>query len=237
MDPRQNDPVNAPSHYTQSRFTCECITLTRHMTFTAGNAFKYIWRHREKNGVEDLRKAAVYLRWADEDRRVSVHAGDERLVNQLIEDHVTAPLWELPNESKVYQALKLIAVDDDYVSALILVEQAIAEYETAPIVLPADQFDKLMAEADQADEAPKLAEAAAKPPAFGQNPPPGIGVPIRAICGCEDPEFLLHESGLIECAKCLVDLRDPETIPKRSGNSGAPCGTESGNFPNIEAAS
>ncbi|MFC4128976.1 hypothetical protein [Nocardia rhizosphaerae] len=102
------------------------------------------------------------------------------------------------------------------------------------VTLPADQFDKLMSEVDAADPAPKLAEAAVKPRAFSQNPPSSIGVPIRALCGCEGPDFLLHDSGLIECATCLVDLRDPETIPERSGNSGIPCGTETSNFLNIE---
>ncbi|MFC4373287.1 DUF3310 domain-containing protein [Nocardia halotolerans] len=160
------DVVNHPSHYTQSRFSCECIAITRHLTFCAGNAFKYVWRHQEKNGVEDLRKAAVYLRWADEDQRVSVHAGDERMVNQLIEYHVTSPLRELSNAPEVYQALKLIAVDDDYVGALLLVEQAIAEYETEPVLLPAEQFDKLMTEAEQVDLEHKLAVAAAKRRAF-----------------------------------------------------------------------
>ncbi|MFD3594366.1 DUF3310 domain-containing protein [Nocardia sp. NPDC058640] len=123
------DVVNHPAHYSTGRFTCECIAITRHLTFCAGNAVKYVWRHQEKNGVEDLRKAAVYLRWADEDRRVSVHAGDEWMVNQLVEYHVTGPLRELPNAPEVYQALKLIAVDDDYVGALLLVEQAIAEFD------------------------------------------------------------------------------------------------------------
>ncbi|WP_083885202.1 DUF3310 domain-containing protein [Nocardia thailandica] len=163
------DVVNHPAHYTQSRFTCECIAITRHMTFCAGNAFKYIWRHREKNGVEDLRKAAVYLKWALEDRRISVLPDAAWIVSELIEDHVAGPLRALPNAPAVYQALELIAVSDDYESALLLVEQAIAEYECAPIVLPADQFDKLMAEGDQADPAPKLAEAAVKPRAFRRS--------------------------------------------------------------------
>ena len=30
--------------------------------FCAGNVIKYVSRYRTKNGVEDLRKAAVYLR-------------------------------------------------------------------------------------------------------------------------------------------------------------------------------
>lgn len=58
------DPVNHPRHYT-GRFGVECIEFSRYMSFPAGNAFKYIWRHEDKgNPVQDLEKALVYLHWA-----------------------------------------------------------------------------------------------------------------------------------------------------------------------------
>ena len=31
--------------------------------YCKGNVLKYIWRFREKNGLEDLKKARVYLNW------------------------------------------------------------------------------------------------------------------------------------------------------------------------------
>ncbi|WP_095210292.1 DUF3310 domain-containing protein [Endozoicomonas ascidiicola] len=31
--------------------------------YLRGNAFKYQWRYRNKNGLEDLKKAKVYLNW------------------------------------------------------------------------------------------------------------------------------------------------------------------------------
>lgn len=52
------DKINPP-HYRQQ--PVECIDLTEHLTFTLGNAFKYVWRYRDKNGLEDLHKAAWYL--------------------------------------------------------------------------------------------------------------------------------------------------------------------------------
>lgn len=86
------DVVNHPAHYSTGRFTCECITITRHLTFNAGNAFKYVWRHQEKNGLEDLRKAAVYLRWAIEDQeelcRGAALPGLDGFVEDLIGVHV-----------------------------------------------------------------------------------------------------------------------------------------------------
>ena len=55
------DPVSHPRHYTSHPSGIECIEITRHMNFNLGNAIKYIWRHAEKGGVQDLRKAIWYL--------------------------------------------------------------------------------------------------------------------------------------------------------------------------------
>lgn len=52
------DNIN-PSHYRQHAH--ECIEFTQHLNFNLGNAFKYIWRHKEKGGREDLEKAVWYL--------------------------------------------------------------------------------------------------------------------------------------------------------------------------------
>ena len=62
-----DDNVNHPLHYNNSpaRCTCgrrlECIDVTRHMNFNIGNAIKYLWRFRDKGGLEDLKKARWYL--------------------------------------------------------------------------------------------------------------------------------------------------------------------------------
>lgn len=62
-----NDAVNHPRHYTEgfAPVTIECIDVTRHMPFTVGNAFKYVWRAGKKGGpektLEDLRKALWYI--------------------------------------------------------------------------------------------------------------------------------------------------------------------------------
>ena len=58
--------VNHPSHYEGS---IECIdaiiaataTLTGIEAFDTGNALKYIWRWKRKNGKEDLMKAKWYI--------------------------------------------------------------------------------------------------------------------------------------------------------------------------------
>lgn len=55
------DAVNHPPHYNGHPSGVECITVTEHMTFNAGNAMKYLWRHDLKGGIEDLKKARWYI--------------------------------------------------------------------------------------------------------------------------------------------------------------------------------
>jgi hypothetical protein len=61
---RTNDPVN-PSHYKQGGIECiEAIKAALGEGFPdylRGNVMKYLWRYKEKGGVEDLRKSAWYL--------------------------------------------------------------------------------------------------------------------------------------------------------------------------------
>lgn len=58
---RSDDKINHPKHYTNHPSGIECIQITEHMNFNLGNAIKYIWRCKDKNGIEDLKKAAWYI--------------------------------------------------------------------------------------------------------------------------------------------------------------------------------
>jgi hypothetical protein len=63
----KEDMVNSPSHYTQG--SIECIDAIAQVVkdlhgmeaMCTGNAIKYLWRWKHKNGVEDLKKAQWYL--------------------------------------------------------------------------------------------------------------------------------------------------------------------------------
>lgn len=63
----QVDNVNSPAHYTTGKI--ECIDAIADVTkslngfeaYCTGNALKYLWRWKHKNGVEDLKKAQWYL--------------------------------------------------------------------------------------------------------------------------------------------------------------------------------
>lgn len=68
----KEDNVNHPKHY-EGNTSLECIDVMI-LTFGAEavyhfcicNTFKYLWRHKHKNGKEDLDKASWYLRKARE---------------------------------------------------------------------------------------------------------------------------------------------------------------------------
>mgnify|MGYP001752229033 FL=1 len=60
------DNVEHPAHYTSGSIECiDAMVETQGVeavkNFCICNAFKYLWRHDKKNGVEDVKKAAWYL--------------------------------------------------------------------------------------------------------------------------------------------------------------------------------
>ena len=61
-----DEDVNSPTHYA-AQGDIECIDAIRaalgsgFKEYLQGNILKYIWRHKYKNGVEDLKKASWYL--------------------------------------------------------------------------------------------------------------------------------------------------------------------------------
>ena len=71
------DMINHPNHYAAG-CSVECFDIMR-MIWTEEelanycyiNAFKYIWRHENKNGLEDLKKAEWYVKKAKEIHPVS----------------------------------------------------------------------------------------------------------------------------------------------------------------------
>ena len=64
----KHDPVGQPDHYNRGAIEAiEAIKASMHPQeykgYLKGNCLKYLWRYEYKNGVEDLRKARVYLDW------------------------------------------------------------------------------------------------------------------------------------------------------------------------------
>lgn len=76
------DTIKHPKHYTSHPSGVECIEITKHMSFTLGNAMKYIWRCDEKNNdIEDLKKAIQYIE-IEIERRQSKGGDDDDSNNE-----------------------------------------------------------------------------------------------------------------------------------------------------------
>ena len=63
-----NDNVQQPAHYTTGGIECihaikASMSSEEYLGYLKGNAMKYLWRYKHKNGLEDLRKAQIYLGW------------------------------------------------------------------------------------------------------------------------------------------------------------------------------
>ena len=64
----KEDKVNHPSHYTFGEievidYIRDKMTPDEFQGYCMGNILKYISRHKHKAGIEDLKKAQVYLGW------------------------------------------------------------------------------------------------------------------------------------------------------------------------------
>lgn len=67
--PKSNDAVNHPSHYTSGGIECiaaikASMSAEEYRGYLKGNVLKYLWRYESKGKPsEDLKKARVYLDW------------------------------------------------------------------------------------------------------------------------------------------------------------------------------
>lgn len=62
------DVVHHPPHYADKEievidYIADTLTPEQYEGYCIGNVIKYISRYRHKGGVEDLKKAQVYLGW------------------------------------------------------------------------------------------------------------------------------------------------------------------------------
>lgn len=75
------DNVNNPPHYkakaVQLVLDFEPITILKDLPFCKGNAIKYVLRYKNKNGLEDLKKAEYYIK---ADTKIVKPSGIETLV-------------------------------------------------------------------------------------------------------------------------------------------------------------
>ena len=56
-----SDKINHPKHYTQGNIEVIDFILDQKMSYLQGNAVKYLCRYKYKNGLEDLKKAQLFI--------------------------------------------------------------------------------------------------------------------------------------------------------------------------------
>ena len=64
----EHTEVSNPNHYNAGDIECidairASMSATEFQGYCKGNVEKYVWRYRYKAGVQDLKKAEVYLKW------------------------------------------------------------------------------------------------------------------------------------------------------------------------------
>ena len=120
------DNVNNPQHY-KSKGTIlvleiEPITILKDLPFCKGNAIKYVLRYKNKNGLEDLKKAEYYIK---ADQEIAKPGYIETLV-------ITEYLKKLLQSQKInkteYKCIIDILVNPE--KAVADVNQLMAEYGT-----------------------------------------------------------------------------------------------------------
>lgn len=85
MSEKEFDIVNKAKHYNvHPVFRYECIDYVKNMGFCEGNAFKYLYRHKDKEKPsQDVRKAIYYLLAMD---TTVLMKYDPYIANTLTED-------------------------------------------------------------------------------------------------------------------------------------------------------
>lgn len=120
------DNVNNPQHYkckgVHLVLDIEPITILKDLPFCKGNAIKYILRYKNKNGLEDLKKAEYYIK---ADTTVVKPGNIETLV-------ITEYLKKLLQSQKItkteYKCIANILINPE--KAVADVNQLMAEYGT-----------------------------------------------------------------------------------------------------------
>ena len=120
------DNVNNPPHYKTKAvhlvLDFEPITILKDLPFCKGNAIKYVLRYKNKNGLEDLKKAEYYIK---ADTKVAKPGSIETLV-------ITEYLKKLLQTQKIteteYKCIVDILVNPE--KALADINQLMSEYGT-----------------------------------------------------------------------------------------------------------
>ena len=63
-----NEDIENPKRYTHTKIECWDFWIKAGLDPLIASAVKYVWRYKHKNGLEDLDKASVFLKKAEDDK-------------------------------------------------------------------------------------------------------------------------------------------------------------------------
>lgn len=120
------DNVNNPQHYKAKAVRLvldfEPITILKDLPFCKGNAIKYVLRYKNKNGLEDLKKAEYYIK---ADHEIAKPGNIEALV---ISEYLKKLLQTQKITKTEYRCIVDILFNPE--KALVDVNQLMADYGT-----------------------------------------------------------------------------------------------------------
>ncbi len=87
---KDDDLINHPYHYTWHPSGVECKDIIQEFSYNIGSAMGYLWRHKYKNGVQDLKKAIQHIQFEI-----------ERLEKEK-QDNYTHNTYEVTSDGVVY---------------------------------------------------------------------------------------------------------------------------------------
>lgn len=61
MSVNEREEIVNPARYTKNSIECWDFIITYQLDFLMASIVKYIWRHKYKNGIDDLEKALIFL--------------------------------------------------------------------------------------------------------------------------------------------------------------------------------
>lgn len=135
------DNVQHPQHYCGGGIECKdaikaSMTHEEYLGYLVGNIQKYIWRHRKKNGVEDLFKAQQYLYWLieEEQKEGDKEMKREKLTEETANEIANSLYDEDETVGLIYDGdeLKKIAID---LNTLAMVEKVANEKKISVVDL------------------------------------------------------------------------------------------------------
>ena len=99
------DNVNHPSHYETGKFECidvmvETQGIEATQAFCACNAFKYLYRHNKKNGIEDIQK--TYLSMGFSNFKIEGRGLGSAIILEFLLYYMTKPEHQLEVRESVY---------------------------------------------------------------------------------------------------------------------------------------